>query len=255
MSRNVALMISYNNIDLTRAAVASVLAQDIPGGVELWFVDNGSTDGTHDWAQEQAEVGLFAYYEHWSENVSPVQIGNTLLAKAFVEGADYVLGVPNDAILPSNLYREFVACPRGVVTGSQTSDMAEFQKYDPAAATPAQATSENTPMAVVLLRRWCYEAILAKNSGKFFFCEDYFHYCSDNHFALDLAACGIRGVQLDLPYYHYCSASYRRNSTSAAANLICAQADRDRAAFAKRWGFRVDDPVYSLAAQDINFRG
>ena len=50
--RNAVLMCVYQNLALTQAAVQSVLAQDVPGGVELCFVDNGSNDGTFEWALE-----------------------------------------------------------------------------------------------------------------------------------------------------------------------------------------------------------
>ena len=43
-------MIVYGNLELTKKAVESVLNQTIP--VHLILIDNGSTDGTKEWAIE-----------------------------------------------------------------------------------------------------------------------------------------------------------------------------------------------------------
>jgi hypothetical protein len=69
-----------------------------------------------------------------------------------------------------------------------------------------------------------------------------------------MAACGIRGVQLNLPYFHHGSASWRQASPYVA-KAITDQADVDRATFERKWGFRVDDERYGECARDINFRG
>ena len=87
------------------------------------------------------------------------------------------------------------------MTASQTEDRG-FPRFD-----HARAVSENTPMAVMMTRRWVYDALVVKDG--YFFDEGFFNYASDCDLALRLAACGIRGVQLDMQYYHYGSASHR----------------------------------------------
>ena len=56
-------------------------------------------------------------------------------------------------------------------------------------------------MAVMLTRKWAYDALIAKDG--FFLDEGFFMYASDCDMALRMASCGIRGVQLDVPYWHY----------------------------------------------------
>lgn len=240
------VMCCYNNLELTKVAVASVLAQDIP--VQLWIVDNGSTDGTREWLQDLAATrpdhSIVAIYN--AQNISPCRIANDLMARIFHLDYKTILGVPNDVVLPKNFYTQMLRSPRGVVTASFTHE------NPPPEIAEARAVNENTPMAVALVRHWVHEALVAKDGH--FFDEAFFHYASDCDLALRLAAIGIRGVQLDLPYWHYGSASWRL-APAEQGRAMTAQADVDRAYFERKWGFRVDDPEYGASAGDLNFRG
>jgi GT2 family glycosyltransferase len=112
--------------------------------------------------------------------------------------------------------------------------------------------NECTPMAVMLLRRWCYDALLARDG--FFFDPRFFHYGSDCDFALRLASCGIRGVQLDVQYYHEGSATLKMAPPEERRKMD-RQADVDRLKFIEKWGFPVTAYEYGACAADINFRG
>jgi len=235
---NPVLMIAFNNLALTKQAVASVLAQDIP--VELHFVDNGSIDGTWEWASEQG----FASCQHNPVNRSPVAIGNTLAASIFSRRS-HLLGVPNDAILPANCYSELLKWPRGFVCATDIGQNTPECR-------PGKAVSENTPLAVMLTRKWAYDALIARDG--YFFDENIFMYASDCDLALRMATCGIRGIQLDVPFWHYGSASHRL-ALPHISREITAQADRDRDYFEKKWGFKVDSLEYGQRPADINFKG
>lgn len=246
---NAVLMVVYNNLELTKAAVASVLAQDIP--VELWFVDNGSTDGTWDWVMNDLTarplpVGSMIHRARIEQNKSPVAVVNAYFGAVFNSNDyDYILGVPNDVVLPTNFYRELLRWPRGIVTASQTDESAF------ATLSESRVVSTNTPMAVGLVRRWVYDALIAKDG--YFLDPGFFHYASDCCLALRLAACGITGIQLDMPYYHYCSAALRLASPESARKQHFL-ADKDRAYFQRKYGFAVDSPKYAEVCGDINFR-
>lgn len=231
---NPVLMIAYNNLELTKNAVASVLAQDIP--VDLHFVDNGSTDGTWEWISEQPIKSANRY----PENVSPLKIANAFAARLLAE-SPYLLGVPNDVRLPPNCYRELLRWPRGFVCATDNGQV------EPDIRT-GRAVSENTPMAVMLTRRWAYDAIVSRDG--YFLDEGYFHYASDCDLALRMASCGIHGVQLDIPYWHFGSASLK---LSAHRREMEMQADRDRSYFQRKWGFKVDSLEYGKVASDPNW--
>lgn len=248
-SRHAIYMCCYNNADLTRQAVESALAQDVSGGVDLFIVNNGSTDdgATFDYLELlSCSADFEGSITHLPTNQSPCVVANRYLAEIFAAGYGEVLCCPNDAILSTRLYSDLLLWPRGVVTASMTSE--------PISTTPAPAIAVNTctPMAVVLWRNWCYDAIVQRYG--YFFCEEFFHYASDMDLALRMSACGIVGVQLSTQYWHYSSASLKMAQPEEHFRMN-EQADRDRATFVRRWGFRVTDPAYTEAAGNINFLG
>jgi hypothetical protein len=246
--KTAALMLCYNQtpkqLELTKDAMASMLGQDVPP--DVFVVDNGSTDGGTWEMLESLHLGHFTIERNFI-NHSPIKVANSLMHRLFNEyGYDAILGVANDVVLPPNLLSEMLKCPRGIVTASQTEDRG-FPLFE-----SARAVSENTPMAVMLTRRWVYDALVAKDGH--FFDENFFNYASDCDIALRLAACGIRGVQLDMQYYHYGSASHRLAPPESGAAQRH-QADADRAYFEKKWGFRVDSLEYGHRPADPNFLG
>jgi GT2 family glycosyltransferase len=237
---NPIVMICYNNLELTKQAVESALVQDIE--IELVVVNNGSTDGTRQWLSELQTPA--ATILHMERNESPCKVANAMLKTIFAN-SPYVLGIPNDAILPPNCYSQLLKWPRGFVCATDIGQ-GEIEVRE------AKAVSENTPMSVMLIRRWAHDALVQKDG--YFFDEGFFHYASDCDLALRMAACGIRGVQLDVPFWHYGSASWRLADTEVA-HQITSQADRDRDYFQRKWGFSVSDPRYGESARDINFLG
>lgn len=244
--RHAVCMIAYNNLELTKRAVESVLNQDIP--VDLKVFDNGSTDGTWDWLCAQ---GKALRRVRFSENTSPLEIGNIYMRNMFgIDNGgpeeDHIFGVPNDVILPPNLFRLMLDFPRAIVTASMTSDP-NFQTFE-----KATAVSECTPLCVSLIRKWAYDAIV-DHSG-YFWDEGFWHYASDCDLAIRMGACGIRGVQLDVQYYHETSATLKRSDPEKKRAMEL-QADADRAYFVRKWGFGVQDPYYGQCCGDINHKG
>ena len=252
---NAVVMIVYNTtpeqLQLTKAAVESIVNQDVDFDV-LWVVDNGSTPETLEWLRGVTQTynrlaGYKFRFTHYPTNISPVKIANEMMADLFSRGYTNILGVPNDVELPHNFYSELLRWPRGIVAASMTE-----HPVNAGFSEPVHAVSESIPMAVVLVRKWAHDALIAKDG--YFFDEGFFHYASDCDLALRLAACGIHGVQLNIPYYHYGSASWRLADT-AVSLAIRRQADADRGYFVQKWGFAVSDPEYGARCADINFRG
>jgi GT2 family glycosyltransferase len=247
---NAVAMLAYNTTDkqleLTINAVQSVLTQDIP--THLWIVNNGSTEPT----AKYFDTLLDEFPERVSVitnqfNVPPVKATNALFHMLFNHReVEYVLGVPNDVVLPLNAYSEMLKWPRGIVTATQTGEI-DFPRYD-----KATALSECTPMAVALIRKWVFDALIDKDG--YFLDPRFEFYASDCDLALRIAACGIRGVQLDFQYWHYCSASHRLAAPGVARGVTL-QADVDRRHFEEKWGFSVTDEAYGQSCGNINFRG
>lgn len=248
-SRHAIYICCYNNADLTRQAIESALAQDVSGGVDLFIVNNGSTDNgaTFDYLELlSCSADFEGSITHLPTNQSPCVVANRYLAEIFAAGYGEVLTIPNDVILPPNLYSEFLRWPRGVVTASMT-DLRDHPLF-----ATSTAVSENMPMCVVMWRHWVHSAIVERDG--YLFDPRFAHYCSDCDLALRLSSCGIHGVQLDLQYFHVGSASHKL-APQEVGDKMREQADIDRAAFVAKWGWPVNHHNYGQAAMDINFRG
>jgi GT2 family glycosyltransferase len=239
------VMCAYGNVELTKQACESALAQDV-GDVRLWVVDNGSLDQTRRYLADLCSRHDNIIATRNIHNESPVKVANYIFGEVFdFHSADYVLGIPNDCVLPPNLYRELLKWPRGIVCPTMT-DRRDAEPVD-----EVVAVSEHTPLAVGLVRRWAYEALVSKDG--YFLDPRYFFYASDCDLALRIAACGIRGIQVSMPYYHSISATLKNAGKDEAAAMH-QQGDVDRAAFVAKWGFAVDAYEYGARAGDINFK-
>lgn len=253
---NAVAMLCFDTTDaqfeLTKAAVMSVLNQDIP--VNLWIVDNGSTyEPTTKWLRELgANPPDRVLVIRNTDNESPVRVTNRIFKYLFERGdCDYVLGIPNDIELPTDFYAHTLKWHRGIVTASMT-DVKPLSPEHVGVQREVFAVSECTPLAVALIRRWAWQALVAKDG--FFLDPRYEFYCSDCDLALRMAACGIRGIQLSIPYYHFCSASHRL-AADGVGKSITDRADIDREVFRQKWNFGVSDDAYGIACGNINFRG
>lgn len=244
------ILICYNNLEMTKQALASAMAQDIPD-LEIMVYNNGSTDGTGDWleSREWDEGKCEVEYVSHPVNYRPTHLCNVLLDDEFRAPSppeNHILCMPNDVVIPPNLYSQMLRWPRGMVTASETKE------NPPPFMAKSHAVSECTPMALLLLRRWCYDAVMA-HSG-YFMDEKFVHYASDCDLALRMASCGIHGLQIDTQFYHYGSATLRK-APEADRHRMNREADQDREYFKQKWGFAVDAYEYGAAARDVNFRG
>lgn len=249
--RHAVSMLIYNRnpeqLELTKEALASVLAQDV-GALDVFLINNGSDDETYRWLkgfENNTDSPHWFYVTHHDQNQSPVAVSNATLDVIFAHH-DYVLALANDVILPTNCYSEMLRWPRGFVTGTATGDR-NFRMI-----AVARAFREETPMPVMLTRKWAHDALVAKDG--YYLDPGFFMYASDCDIALRMAACGIRGIQLELLYWHYCSAHWRLMPADEGKKETN-KADADRAYFEKKWGFACDAPEYTQKACDLNFKG
>lgn len=250
MTRHAILMFMYNTtpeqLELSKETFASAMNQDI-GPLLMWVVNNGSTKETSDWLRTvRVDEPHSLQIQDIRDNISPIKIGNREAATIYALGYESILCIPNDVILPPNLYRKMAEWPRGMVTASMSADR-NFPVSE-----NVVAVNECTPMAVTVMRKWFYDAMVAKDG--YLFDEGIFHYASDCDLALRMAACGIRGVQLSIPYFHHGSASWRL-ATPEVSKEIRDAADKDRRYFQNKWGFTVEAPEYGECTSNINFRG
>jgi hypothetical protein len=262
VTRHAVMFSAYDQVpeqhDLTVQALESVLAQDI-GPMDVLVIDNGSTlKDTWEHFKMVAQLYLdrddpvHLHTIRNPVNISPLQVANRALRYFFKGGHDKVLGVPSDVYLPPNFYRLLNEWPRGLVTASEHRDRNHISLTGAFCEWEVCAVAENTPMATGIIRKWFHDALVAQEGH--FLDEGFWMYASDCDLAKRMAACGIRGVQLSVPYYHYGSGHWKLLPPEKG-KIETDKADADRAYFEKKWGHKVDDLEYGRSCGDINFKG
>ena len=172
---------------------------------------------------------------------------NKSAAVLFALSYTQLFGVPNDVILPPNLFSELAKWPRGFVAAWMNE---EYNNVAPCER--AAAVHEDPHTSVMLVRKWAHAALVAKDG--YFLDEGYQFYASDCDLKLRMHACGIHGIQLDIQCYHFSGASHRL-APPEISKAITDQADVDRAYFYSKYGFNVGSQEHVDALKDLNFRG
>lgn len=229
---NPCLMLARNNIDLTKKAVKSVYAQDVP--VELLLIDNASTDGTSEWARTQMEMGTM----YFDPPKSVAESWNIGLKFFFDAGAEYVLVVNNDIELRPDTYRHLIADGGLFVTAI---GMRDRERIMPPYLDPDPANRRNHPdFSCYLIRRETYEKV-----GEF---DEAFRvgFCEDGDMDLRMYKSGIRAYALELMFLHHGSMTIK-NADPAEVRRIQIQADKNREYFKLKWGFAMASPEYYRA--------
>jgi hypothetical protein len=212
--------------ELSRKAFESAVAQDIP--VDIFVLDNGSTyRGTPEWLIGETRKACF-YREE--ENISPLIFGNRVHGDLF-QDYDHVLCIPNDVIMPPNLYRKMLEWPQGLVAAGMHGT------NPPAIMEEVKRVHGDVHLSVTLVRKSAHDALVQRDG--FFMDEGFFMYASDCDLKMRLD--GIPTAQLDILCWHYGGASHR---LSISTKGIYEQADKDRDYFTKKWGFPIGSPEY-----------
>lgn len=223
---NPVLILTRNNLSLSKRCVESVRSQDIPALAEI--VDNGSTDGTVEWAIRDTLL-LDA-----SPSNAGVSAGwNRGLSQLFCYGGiQYVLVVGNDTVLPTWFYRELLSYDVPFVTGVAVDSMAQL--VQPSSHKPA--LTDNPDFSAFLIRRSCWETVGPFDEGMK-------HYSSDQDFHIRAHRRGVRLCKASVEYYHERSSTIRLASPEERAEIE-SQANKDRAYLKEKWGVSAGGPDY-----------
>lgn len=244
------IIVSRNNLHLTKRAVISAKAQDMP--VDVLVIDNASTDGTQQWVTSQRLRGFF-----YTEQVSLSKCWNDAL-KAVWKYSDHALVLNNDVEIRPDTYRlllehggPFVTCVSvdssermGTVGDRRNAPkpigipecvMEDYSKYEYLGITrnivlPPVMTERPSPdFSAFMIRKE-----VTDNVG--WFNEELFpaHY-EDNFFHVRLHRAGIRAVCIDLPFLHH-GAQTIKNSDPAERRKIQRGAERNKELFRAAFG-------------------
>jgi len=208
-----------------------VFAQDIP--VHLTVFDDGSTDGTLPWLRS-LPVTVVPYYH----------IGVSALWNRGLDHLFYYLQVPhvlvinNDVRLRSDCYRRLVDDGGEFVTCVGTSSGAEWPGGE-----PSGKKRPHPDFSCWLIRRECWLKV-----GKFD--ERMKVYASDGDYHLRMHRAGVEAYCLDLPFWHYASGTLKEAGEEEQERIL-KQAQADREAFERKWGFAMGSPEYYKQFEEV----
>jgi len=224
---NPVLMLTRNNLELTKRAVESVFAQRLRG-VSLWVHDNGSTDGTVEWLQES---GINTYFAKTNEGVSgPWNRGLRFFFENCRTPYEHVLVLNNDLVLPDYAYAELLSYDVDFVTGVAVDHPVGPEIPERMPLTP------NPDFSCFLCHRFAWNRIGPFN-------ERMMLYSSDQDYHVRGHRLGIGMWKANCPYFHMRSSTLNNASPQEQA-VIRAQADADRATFKAIYGCDAGGPAY-----------
>lgn len=243
---NWAVILAYNNVHLTKAAVASLQRQDIEGGVQVLVIDNCSKDGTAAWLDSRPDL----YTLRLTTQDSVAGCWNRALKWLFIEQeVEHALVCNNDAVLRPDAYRWLVADGGLFVTcvGKRDPACVEMTRIEDRGSVwcgwpePDPAKKRPHPdFSCYLIRRECFERVgeFDENFKRAFY--------EDNSYHLRMHRAGVHAECLELPFYHYGSATIK-HCDSKERIAIQKQAQLNKEYFKAQFGFEAGSPEYYAA--------
>jgi len=191
--------------------------------------DNGSTDGTLDWLNDNVDFWDAADHntgvsKGWNEGL------RVEFEHPFISPSDHVLVVNNDTILPRWFYRTLLSYDAPFVTGVAIDTMPTEE--------PGRMDLQPHPdFSAFLIRRECWEKV-----GPFD--EEMVLYAGDTDYHVRAHQLGVPLMKANVPYYHVNSQTMKRAS-SEDRQWIQERANLDREVFKRKWRCLPGTPEYN----------
>lgn len=114
-------MIGFENLQLSKYCVESILTNSKPGAYRLILTNNGSKDGTREYFDQMAEQFPQITVHHETENTGFQAPNEKSFKKAVEWGATYHTSINNDSLVPAGwlekIQETFAANPKAAVVG------------------------------------------------------------------------------------------------------------------------------------------
>lgn len=236
---NPVLILTHNNLNLTQQCVESLCKQDIP--VSIFIVDNASTDGTIEWAQQEDIPLMFS-----KDNTGFSQgINRGLKWVLWAMNADYCLCPGSDTIMPPSYYRLLLDLNLPAVSGVQDINGHRVTMEDLEKTFPIQPLNPNPDFSCLLWRKEAWERLGPLD-------ESMVNYCSDCDAHLRAHRIGLGMFHAQIPFFHYGSSTLK-NAPPKEKRGLDMQADADRLTFRDKWGFDAGSTKYAAQFASENF--
>ena len=216
-------MVTRNNLALSKLAIKSAMAQDVP--TDVMVADNQSTDGTVQWVASKPVARV-----SFQKQVSLAACWNAALRAAWGAGYKAAILANNDIELRPDTFRllnavggEFVSC---VSVGSIE------QLGTPGDRTVEDLRKSQRPRPDFSAFRICKSVT---DRGLWFDESLYPAFYEDNFFHLAMHRAGVRAVCVDLPFFHH-SSSTLKNADPRESVVIRRGAIANRDKFRAMYG-------------------
>ncbi len=233
---NPTLILTHNSLDQTKRCVESIKKQDIE--TEILLFDNGSSDGTWQWAH--AELPKGSPIIRVPENFGVSFGWNKGLTHLFDSGSEHVLTINNDTVLPSWFYSSLLSYDGPFISGVSIGSMDEISSPP-----PRKELAPCPDFSAWLIRKECWDKV-----GRFD--ESMIHYASDLDYHLRAHRLGVSLMNAGVPFYHERSSTLR-NASPKERRVIEMQADADRLTFFEKWHVHTWSPEYAAQFAPENF--
>ena len=160
-AENWILLLTYDNLDLTKAAIDTFRAQDIEGGVEILVVDNGSSDNTRQWLHTQPDLNVIFHDTNsvsggWNTGLRWLFNTYWKEGKPAPSRAQQVLVCNNDVLLRPDTYRWLVEDGGGFVTSvGDDSPSSINPPYKP----PTASNRPHPDFSCYLIHQWVWQKV------------------------------------------------------------------------------------------------
>lgn len=222
-------IIGRNNLHLTKKAVATALAQDIPCDVLL--LDNASSDGTAEWSATKSLCRISL-----ATQVSLAECWNIALQCAWKAGREHAMVLNNDVEIRADAYRLLLAHGGPFVTCVSVDT-----KERMGVANDREAV-DFVPRPHPDFSAWLIRRYVTDKVG--WFNEDYWPaMAEDCEYHIRMHRAGVEAVCVDVPFLHHGSATVK-NCDPAERIKIQRGADRNRERFRSVYGCLPGTPAY-----------
>ncbi len=244
-SAGIIVIVARNNLQLTKQAFKSAIAQDIP--IDIIVINNASTDGTGAWLRSKAgrrgKTNQYVYSIEYQWQRSLAFCWNVALWQMMaVKSIEHMLVCNNDIELRPDAYRlllhhggDFVTCvsvdtPERLCLAKIKSDektTSDWNNY--ANEVRLRHPRPHPDFSCFLIRRE-----VVKRVG--YFDESYFPaYAEDAEYHVRMHRAGIQAVCVDVPFLHHGAATLKYASPADQA-IIRRGADDNRERFRQTYG-------------------